>query len=62
MNQEVVGTKKAMQGAEGWGSSEDVEWSRDLKGRGRETVYVWGESVFQEEGTGSAKALRQGLV
>lgn len=24
MNQEVVGTKKVMQGAEGWGSSEDV--------------------------------------
>lgn len=42
MNQEVVGTKKVMQGAEGWGSSEDVEWSRDLKGRGRETVYSLG--------------------
>lgn len=62
MNQEVVGTKKVMQGAEGWGSSEDVDMEQRPEGEREGDGLRLGRERIQEEGAGSAKALRQGLV
>ena len=64
-NQEVARAKKESEAGEGGvgmqvGSSEDVDMEqRPESSDGGTRANMWGESVFQAEGTASAKALRQ---